>query len=253
MDGDDTQNRGLFGSDSDEDAPPEAPSRSSAPLSSNTAAGTGGDDPNLEDDLEDGNEAEMNGNGSSSAQAATGKADDQQGSDNDEAAAPTLGPPQYLAAPLLPVPAAGSISLLKMTNIVGIEPRPFSRETYEDEGDVYVDEQGKNRVKLKDQCCMRWRITQNEHGEESRESNARFVRWSDGSLQLLMGEEVLDVVQQDVAKQNAYLFAVGQVIQVCEVLWNQSTQATHVESMQASIYRKVLIKQPECMLSLMCS
>ncbi|MEW5306794.1 MAG: hypothetical protein WDW36_009232 [Sanguina aurantia] len=203
MEVEEPQHRDLFGSDSDEDAPAQAPNSSSAPPLSSQ-----GNDPNLEDDLEDADGAATNGNGASGMADEPGEA-----SDNDEAAVPTLGPPQYLAAPLLAVPPAGSISLLKMTNILGIEPHPFSRETYEDEGDVYVDEQGKNRVKLKDQCCMRWRVTRDEDGTEGKESNARFVRWSDGSLQLLMGEEVLDVVQQDVAKQNAYLFAVGQVIQ----------------------------------------
>jgi Leo1-like protein len=39
-----------------------------------------------------------------------------------------------------------------------------------------------------------------------RESNARFVRWSDGSLQLLLGEEVLDVSEHDVTSDNRFLF-----------------------------------------------
>lgn len=38
------------------------------------------------------------------------------------------------------------------------------------------------------------------------ESNARFVRWSDGSLQLLLGDEVLDTAEQAVAGDNHYLF-----------------------------------------------
>lgn len=39
-----------------------------------------------------------------------------------------------------------------------------------------------------------------------RESNARFVRWSDGSLQLLIGNEVLDITVQDAQHDQAHLF-----------------------------------------------
>ncbi|KAK7250957.1 hypothetical protein RIF29_33762 [Crotalaria pallida] len=39
-----------------------------------------------------------------------------------------------------------------------------------------------------------------------RESNARFVRWSDGSLQLLIGNEVLDISVQDAQHDQAHLF-----------------------------------------------
>ncbi len=38
------------------------------------------------------------------------------------------------------------------------------------------------------------------------QSCCRFVRWSDGSLQLLVGDEVLDVSELDTAKDNNYLF-----------------------------------------------
>ena len=36
-----------------------------------------------------------------------------------------------------------------------------------------------------------------EEGNQVRESNARFVRWSDGSLQLVVGDEVMDVKEID--------------------------------------------------------
>lgn len=53
-------------------------------------------------------------------------------------------------------------------------------------------------------------------GEPKYESNARFVRWSDGSLQLLLGDEVLDTTEQDMAMDHHYLFVRHQgLIQVC--------------------------------------
>ena len=43
------------------------------------------------------------------------------------------------------------------------------------------------------------------------ESNARFVQWSDGSLQLLIGDEAFDVTTEDMFKSNAYLMHSSEV------------------------------------------
>ncbi len=45
----------------------------------------------------------------------------------------------------------------------------------------------------------------------------RFVRWSDGSLQLMIGDEVFDVSEHDMAMDNNFVFMShpGGVIQVC--------------------------------------
>ena len=53
---------------------------------------------------------------------------------------------------------------------------------------------------------LRWRYGRDSRGEETRESNARFVRWSDGSLQLQIGSEVLDVASQDIVRDQSHLF-----------------------------------------------
>ena len=41
---------------------------------------------------------------------------------------------------------------------------------------------------------IRWRYSKDKDGEEIKESNCRFVRWSDGSLSMHLGNEVFDVV-----------------------------------------------------------
>lgn len=38
-------------------------------------------------------------------------------------------------------------------------------------------------------------------------AGARFVRWSDGSLQLLIGDEVLDVAEVDTTSDHSYLYS----------------------------------------------
>jgi RNA polymerase-associated protein LEO1 len=62
------------------------------------------------------------------------------------------------------------------------------------------------QIRLLDLNVLRWRYGRNALGEEMIESNARFVRWSDGSLQLQVGSETLDVSQQDVARDQSHLF-----------------------------------------------
>lgn len=49
-----------------------------------------------------------------------------------------------------------------------------------------------------------------------RESNTRFVRWSDGSLQLLIGNEVLDISVQDAQHDQAHLFLRHQKV-ICQI------------------------------------
>ena len=40
------------------------------------------------------------------------------------------------------------------------------------------------------------------------------MRWSDGSLQLMLGDEVLDVLRQDLTSNNTYLYCMRNIIQV---------------------------------------
>mmetsp|Transcript_17128 Transcript_17128/g.44849 ORF Transcript_17128/g.44849 Transcript_17128/m.44849 type:complete len:470 (+) Transcript_17128:48-1457(+) len=120
---------------------------------------------------------------------------------------PTLAGPMEVCAPLLPLPQADSIALLRPTNIVSLQPRCFDPATHEREEETFVDESGRRRVRLADNAVIRWRMRQLPDGTEVRQSNARFVRWEDGSLQLFLGKEVLDVAEQDNSQNNNYLFA----------------------------------------------
>ncbi|CAL5372271.1 unnamed protein product [Camellia sinensis] len=99
-----------------------------------------------------------------------------------------------------------SMNMIKVSNIMGIDPKPFDPKTYVEEDIFVADESGsKKRIRL-DNNIVRWRIVRNPDGTESYESNARFVRWSDGSLQLLIGNEVLDLSVQDAQHDQVHLF-----------------------------------------------
>lgn len=53
-----------------------------------------------------------------------------------------------------------------------------------------------NRLKLKVENTIRWREVFDKDGNIVKESNARFIKWSDGSLSLHLGSEIFDVYKQ---------------------------------------------------------
>ncbi|XP_058194792.1 protein LEO1 homolog isoform X2 [Rhododendron vialii] len=118
-----------------------------------------------------------------------------------------VGPPLELEIPLRPPPShPDKMNMIKVSNIMGIDPKPFDPKTFVEEDIFVTDESGsKKRIRL-DNNIVRWRIVRNSDGTESYESNTRFVRWSDGSLQLLIGNEVLDISVQDAQHDQAHLF-----------------------------------------------
>ncbi|GAV85282.1 Leo1 domain-containing protein [Cephalotus follicularis] len=118
-----------------------------------------------------------------------------------------IGPPLELEIPLRPPPAEPTkMNMIKVSNIMGIDPRPFDPKTYVEVDTFVTDESGsKKRIRLENNI-VRWRTVKNSNGTMSYESNARFVKWSDGSLQLLIGNEVLDISVQSAQQDQAHLF-----------------------------------------------
>lgn len=118
-----------------------------------------------------------------------------------------VGPPLELEVPFRPAPAHPTkMNMIKVSNIMGIDPKPFDPKTYVEEDTFVTDESGsKKRIRLENNI-VRWRTVRKKDGTTSYESNARFVRWSDGSLQLLIGNEVLDISVQEAQHDQSHLF-----------------------------------------------
>ncbi|WOL05153.1 hypothetical protein Cni_G13879 [Canna indica] len=118
-----------------------------------------------------------------------------------------VGPPLDLEVPLQPAPGQpDKMNVVKVSNIMGIEPKPFNPKTYVEEDVFVTDESGvKKRIRLEDNI-VRWRMVKNRDGTVSYESNARFVKWKDGSIQLLIGNEVLDISVHDAHHDQSHLF-----------------------------------------------
>ncbi|XP_057657520.1 another transcription unit protein-like [Diorhabda carinulata] len=100
------------------------------------------------------------------------------------------------------------IHFVKLPNFLSVETRPFDPETYEDEIDEEetLDEEGRARLKLKVENTIRWREYVDNEGNIKKESNARVVRWSDGSYSLHLGSEIFDVYKQPLQGDHNHLF-----------------------------------------------
>lgn len=90
------------------------------------------------------------------------------------------------------------IHFVKLPNFLSVETRPFDPETYEDEIDEEetLDEEGRARLKLKVENTIRWKEVVDDEGNITKQSNAKLVRWSDGSYSLHLGSEIFDVYKQ---------------------------------------------------------
>ncbi|KAL3016060.1 hypothetical protein AAZX31_06G192000 [Glycine max] len=161
-----------------------------------------------------------------------------------------LGPPLELEVPLRPPPALPEkMNMIKVSNIMGVDPKPFDPKTYVEEDTFVTDESGtRKRIRLENNI-VRWRTTKNPDGTTSCESNARFVRWSDGSLQLLIGNEVLDISVQDAQHDQAHLFLrhgkvnffilMDFLMNYCSPQWSMFTCLQGILQSQGRLLRKM--------------
>lgn len=112
-------------------------------------------------------------------------------------------------------------SLVKMPNFLDIDPKPFDHATYidvhEQDDDSARDELGRKRIKLKVENSIRWRYskdddgeyTKKENGEFAKESNTNIVTWSDGSQSLVVGDQIINLVRQDIKAKHSGLFIIA--------------------------------------------
>ncbi|XP_077483926.1 another transcription unit [Amblyomma americanum] len=90
------------------------------------------------------------------------------------------------------------VHFVKLPNFLSVDTRPYDPQWYEDEvdEDEVLDEEGRARLKLKVENTVRWRYIYDKMGNPVRQSNARIIKWSDGSMSLHLGSEIFDVHKQ---------------------------------------------------------
>lgn len=113
-----------------------------------------------------------------------------------------------MEVPKISTNLGNEIHFVKLPNFLSIDCRPFDPETYEDEieDEDCLDEEGRARLKLKVENTIRWKIGFDKEGKAIKESNARMVKWSDGSYSLHLGDEIFDVHKQPLQGDFNHLF-----------------------------------------------
>lgn len=138
-----------------------------------------------------------------------------------------------VVAPLCSVPPPSDVSLVKSSNILGIESEPWDAAAF-----AAAQASATARERVRDLTTIRWRWVTGPDGSRQRQSNARLVRWSDGSQQLLLGHDVLDVRNIDVQGDQQYLLARhAQTIQGQGQL--ASKLVFHPASLSSSFHRRL--------------
>ncbi|XP_012783347.2 RNA polymerase-associated protein LEO1-like [Ochotona princeps] len=100
---------------------------------------------------------------------------------------------------------------VKLPKYLSIEPKPFDPRFYEDEfeGEKMLYEEDRIQLKVKVENTIRWRMRRDEEGKKVKESNARVVKWSDGSMSLHLGNEVFDIHKATLQDNHSHLFIRG--------------------------------------------
>lgn len=143
-----------------------------------------------------------------------GRSDDERGNDDDEFVEKEPEPEPLpetridVEIPRIVSNLGRDIHFVILPNFLSVETRPFDPATYEDEIDEEeaLDEEGRQRVKLKVSNTIRWKEFVDQDGKIKKESNSRVVKWSDGSMSLHLGNEIFDVYKQPLQGDHNHLF-----------------------------------------------
>ncbi|KJE90904.1 hypothetical protein CAOG_02136 [Capsaspora owczarzaki ATCC 30864] len=194
--------RSLFDDDSDEE---ETNGRGAAAAGAAAASARTG----LDEDDEDDND--LPSTDALSQQARQSQSDSASQPSMKRSASSAQAPPPRPLGPMLKemtasIPQALPRShLVKLPNFISIDNNEFipseyqPREAGADEGD---------HIRLDVENTIRWRSVDDGAGGAERESNARLVRWSNGTQSLFLGSEVFDIADKNILADNNHLFEV---------------------------------------------
>lgn len=83
-------------------------------------------------------------------------------------------------------------------NFFSVDPHAFNASAFlKSAEDGHTDDVKQSQFhKLRNMNTIRWKFSRNERGEMIKESNSRFVKWSDGSVSLQLGNEMFDIIEK---------------------------------------------------------
>lgn len=134
--------------------------------------------------------------------------------------------------------------LSRVPAFLQVDPHPFDSSAFlqaAEEGTSAADTSKSQRLKTQAENTVRWKYGKGDGATVTRESNARFVKWSDGSLSLQLGEELFDVIRKPVQETSLAVSHPDQeVLQTSGVL---SEYFTYVPTSTKSLTHKRLTEE----------
>jgi hypothetical protein len=88
--------------------------------------------------------------------------------------------------------AEASTFTLKLPNFLKIQTNPYNKQTHHEDAEASLFAGATSMVRWSYKYDHNGEVELDEKGAPVRESNARLVKWSDGSYQLLVGQEVFE-------------------------------------------------------------
>lgn len=120
----------------------------------------------------------------------------------------TTGVTHITSAPVPHMPENAKIHFVRIKpSIVGVQPSPYDPITYDgvdQQPELYVEE-GFDKIRFKSESVIRWRWTPRGANDKSdtslqtKQTNTRLVRWSDGSVHLFVGNMPFEVRDQQIS------------------------------------------------------
>ncbi|ORY04745.1 Leo1-domain-containing protein [Basidiobolus meristosporus CBS 931.73] len=104
-----------------------------------------------------------------------------------------------------PVSEESKHYLARLPKFMNMELKAFDPDTYEEDQQEGTEEERAQKIKLQVENTIRWRYAKGANDEIIKESNAKFVKWSDGTLSLLLGEELFDINTKSMDHDNQYV------------------------------------------------
>ncbi|CAN0074741.1 unnamed protein product [Ectocarpus sp. 4 AP-2014] len=93
----------------------------------------------------------------------------------------------------------------RLPNILGVKTEAFDPDTYEEEAEADEFKFTTNIIRWRHKRGNLGRPELGDDGRALRESNTRLVRWSDGSTQLLVGDEAFDVEEHPIDRSALFV------------------------------------------------
>jgi RNA polymerase-associated protein LEO1 len=120
----------------------------------------------------------------------------------------TTGVTLISSQPVPHIPEDAKLNFVRIKpSIVGLQPAPYDSSTYDgvdQQPELYVEE-GFDKIRFKSESVIRWRWSPRSGNDktdtslQTKQTNTRLVRWSDGSMHLFVGNTPFEVRDQQIS------------------------------------------------------